>query len=143
MPSPSGRHAARGATRGGRRFLAATTPSIPYAVFFLSDSPWRKRIHPESLESGKIEAMTAETNLGSTRRMVRALRQSERLTESNIALSTLALSTARALDEALTSGERRYVVDRLSRAHLAALQALERIPGPDGPDPFSELLAAA
>ncbi len=85
--------------------------------------------------------MPAATNLSSTRRIVKVLRQSERLTESNIALGTLVLSTARALDEVLASGEKRYVVDRLSRAHLAALQALERTLGPDGPDPFAELLA--
>jgi hypothetical protein len=41
--------------------------------------------------------------------------------------------SARALDEALAGGERRYVVDRLSRAHLAALKALERIPEQDAP----------
>ena len=85
-------------------------------------------------------AMGTVTNLSSTRRMVRAMRQSERLTESNIALGTLAVSTARALDEALVSGERRYVVDRLARVHLAALQALEQLPGSDTPDPFAELL---
>ncbi len=49
--------------------------------------------------------------------------------------------SARALDEALAGGERRYVVDRLSRANLAALKALERIPEQDGPDAFAELLA--
>ena len=65
--------------------------------------------------------------------MVRALQQSERLTESNIALGTLALSTARALDQALGSGERRYVVDRLARAHLAALKALEQTFGRTAP----------
>ena len=93
----------------------------------------------ERLECSKIEAMTAATNLGSNRRMVKALSQYERLTESNLAFGTLALSTARALDEALSNSERRYVVDQLSRAHLAALRALERIPGPDGPDAFAEL----
>jgi hypothetical protein len=46
--------------------------------------------------------------------MLRALGQSQRPTESNNALGTLALSTARALDEALAGGERCYVVDRLS-----------------------------
>jgi hypothetical protein len=73
--------------------------------------------------------------------MVRALKRSERLTESNIAFATLALSTARAFEEALASGEKCYVLDRLSRAHLAALEALDRTPAPEGPDAFAELLA--
>lgn len=85
--------------------------------------------------------MPAASNLSSTRRTIKALRQSERITEANIALAQLALTTARSLDEVVASGERHYIVDRLARAHLFVLKALAETPEPDGPDPFAELLA--
>lgn len=86
--------------------------------------------------------MPAASNLSSTRRMIKALRASERITESNIAVATLALTTAQSLDEVLASGTKHYTVDRLARVHLAVLQALEDAPAPDGPDTFAELMAA-
>jgi hypothetical protein len=85
--------------------------------------------------------MAAASNVSSTRRTIKALRQSERITESNIALAQLALTTARSLDEVVASGERHYIVDRLARAHLFVLKALAEAPEPDGPEPLSELLA--
>ena len=83
----------------------------------------------------------AVTNLSSTRRMVRALRESEQLVEGNMALATLALTTAKALDDAVATGAQPYAIDRLARAHLGALKALEELPGrADVDDPFAELL---
>ena len=35
-----------------------------------------------------------------------------------------------------------YTVDRLARAHLSALKALERTSKPGGPDPFTDLMTA-
>ncbi len=61
--------------------------------------------------------------------------------EANIALAQLPLTTARSLDEVVASGERHYIVDRLARAHLSVVKALEQTPEPDGPDRFSEFLA--
>jgi hypothetical protein len=72
--------------------------------------------------------------------MVKALRQSERITEGNIALAQLAFTTAQSLDEAVASGTKHYTVDRLARAHLMVLKALEETSPPAGPDPFAELL---
>jgi len=86
--------------------------------------------------------MASASNLSSTRRTVRALRQSERLTESTVALATLALTTARALDDVVASDEKRYVVAQLSRAHLLALEALTSIERLAPPDAVDELLAS-
>jgi hypothetical protein len=126
----------------GGAFLAATTPSIPYrSRHFLPIRSGRSRFIPERLESGRIGAIPAASNLSSTRRTIKALRRSERITEANIALAQLALTTARSLDEVVASGERHYIVDRLARAHLFVLMALAETPEPDGPDPLSEPLA--
>lgn len=85
---------------------------------------------------------SAVTNLSSTRRMVRALRQSEQLVEGNMALATLALATAKALDDAVATGAQPYAIDRLARAHLGALKALDEVTVADtGDDPFTALLA--
>lgn len=73
--------------------------------------------------------------------MIKALQASERITESNIAVATLALTTARSLDEVLAIGTKHYTVDRLARVHLAVLKSLEDAPAPDEPDTFAELLA--
>ena len=84
---------------------------------------------------------SAVTNHSSARRTVRALRQSEQLVEGNMALATLALTTAKALDDAVATGAQPYAIDRLARAHLGALKALEELPGrADVDDPFAELL---
>jgi hypothetical protein len=85
--------------------------------------------------------MPTATNLSSTRRTLRALRRRGGLTDANVALATLSLSTARALDEVLAGGDHRGVVDRLARAHLAVLQALEASTPEASSDPFSELIA--
>jgi hypothetical protein len=73
--------------------------------------------------------------------MIKALRESERITDSNVALATLALTTAKALDEVTGSGQRAYIVDRLARAHLSVLKALEDCQAPDAPDAFANLFA--
>jgi hypothetical protein len=85
--------------------------------------------------------MSAATNLSSTRRTVRALRSQERVTEANVALATLAVTTAKALDDVLASGEKRYVVAQLARSHLLVLQALVATPEVVGPDGFDQFLA--
>ncbi len=138
-----------GGTQGGRvflpgtggTFLAATTPSIPYAVIIFFRFAQGEAGSPRNAwKAPEFEAMPAASNLSSTRRTIKALRRSERITEANIALAQLALTTARSLDEVVASGERHYVVDRLARAHLFVLKALAETPEPDGPDPFGELL---
>jgi hypothetical protein len=58
-----------------------------------------------------------------------------------MALATLALTTARALDEVVASSEKRYVVAQLSRAHLLALEALTSIDKPETPDLVDQFLA--
>ncbi len=75
--------------------------------------------------------------------MIRALRERERITESNIAFATLAMSTARTLDEVLAGEEKRYIVDKLARAHLLALRALDDAPGPEESDAWAEVMKAA
>jgi hypothetical protein len=85
--------------------------------------------------------MGAATNVSATRRTLRTLRRTERLTEAHAALATLALTTARALDDVVVSEEKRYVVAQLSRAHLSALEALLSVPEPAAPDGFDQLLA--
>jgi hypothetical protein len=72
---------------------------------------------------------------------VRALRQSERLTEANMALAPLAFTTARALDEVIASDEKKYVVAQLSRAHLSTLEALASLASPESPDVVDQFLA--
>jgi hypothetical protein len=84
--------------------------------------------------------MLAASNLSSTRRTVRALRKQERVTEANAALAQLVLTTAGALDDVLSSGEKRYVVAALARSHLLALQALLSTPEVAGPDGFDAFL---
>jgi hypothetical protein len=106
---------------------------------FSSDSLGKNRIRPVGGENG---AVTAATNLSSTKKMVAALQRSERVTESNVGLATLALTTARALDEVLGSDEKRYVLDRLARAHLAVLLALEQSSPPAEDDDWALFMAA-
>ena len=123
----------------GARFLAAITPSIPYAVFFFFlFARGEAGFARNAWKAAEFEAMPAASNLSSTRRMVKAPRQSERITETNIVLAQLALTTARSLDEVVANGERHYIVDRLARAHLFVRKALEETSNPDGPDPFGE-----
>jgi hypothetical protein len=83
--------------------------------------------------------MPAATNPSTTRRQIKALRQAKRVTESNIAVAQLALSTARGLDEVLASGTKHYTVDRLARAHVSVLLPLAEAPGPGEPDAWDEL----
>jgi hypothetical protein len=77
----------------------------------------------------------------STRRMIRALRRGERLTDAHAALPTLALTTARALGDVVASTERRYVVAQLARAHLLALGLIVTLPEPETPDAIDAFLA--
>jgi hypothetical protein len=84
--------------------------------------------------------MATATSLSSTRRMVRALRRTERLTDTHAALATLALTTAGALDDVVASDEKRYVVAQFARAHLLALGALLDLPEPAASDAFDDLL---
>jgi hypothetical protein len=69
------------------------------------------------------------------------LRQQERVTEANAALATLAMTTAKTLDDVLVSGEKRYVVAQLARSHLLVLQALLATHEAGGPDGFDQFLA--
>jgi hypothetical protein len=85
--------------------------------------------------------MTAATNLSATRRTLRALRRAQRLTDVHAALATLAVSTARALDDVLAGSERRYVIAQIARAHQLALEALLAAPEPTAPDAIEQLLA--
>ena len=132
-----------GGTASPRRFLVQTPPSDPVRrPGDFSDSLWRKAVR--SVVPGRrqnLERCPPATNLSSTRRMVKALRQTpaahrmklpsvrwpsrrpERWTRCSSAGSGVTLSTG------------------CCAAHLAALQALERTAAPDGPDPFAELLA--
>jgi hypothetical protein len=87
-------------------------------------------------------AMGAASNLSATRRTIRALRRHEMLTETHAALATLALTTARALDDVVAGDDKRYVVAQLSRAHLLALEALVAVvPEPSSPDAIDVWLA--
>jgi hypothetical protein len=85
--------------------------------------------------------MAAATNESSTRRMVRALRRGERLTDEHAGLATLALSTARALDDARARDARTYELAQMARAHLLALEALSAIPEPMVPDALDQWFA--
>ena len=78
--------------------------------------------------------MGAATNVSATRHTLRTLRRTERLTEAH---ATLALTTARALDDVVASDEKRYVVAQLSRAHLLALEALLSVPEPAAADEWA------
>jgi len=128
--------------RGYPTFLVGNSAGHPVrSVHFLPQGSGRNGFTPKRLDGAKIEVMPTASNLSSTRRTIKALRTAERITESNIALATLALTTARALDEVLASGTKHYTVDRLARAHLSVLQALEAALGPEAPDAFAELLS--
>ncbi len=56
-------------------------------------------------------------------------------------MAQLALTTAASLDQVVASGERQYVVDRLTHAHLMVLRALEDAHPPDEPNAWDELMA--
>jgi hypothetical protein len=64
------------------------------------------------------------------------------LTDSGAALATLALTTARALDEVVAGSEKRYVVAQICRAHREVLEALEHLERPYEPDAFDAFIAA-
>jgi hypothetical protein len=57
-----------------------------------------------------MRPIAVATNLSATRRTVRALRATERLTDANSGLVTLALTTADALDDALSGAAKAYEV---------------------------------
>ena len=56
------------------------------------------------------------------------------------AFATLALTTAKALDEVVASGEKRYVVAQLARSHLLALETLQHLEVPAEPHAFAHFL---
>jgi len=85
--------------------------------------------------------MPAATNLSATRRTLRALRRADRVTDAQAALATLALSTARALDDVLAGDGPSYAIAQTARAHLLTLQALLEQPEPATPDTIDQLLA--
>src|SRR5262249_55543169 len=107
----------------------------------LPEAGEKGRNRQEASGEANIGAMAAASNVSSTGRTIRALRRVEHLTEANIALATLALTTARALDDGIASDAKRYVVAQLSRAHLLALEALVALPEPRSPDAVHEFLS--
>jgi hypothetical protein len=85
--------------------------------------------------------MGAVTNVSATRRTVRALREAERLTEADAAMVQLVRTTARALDDAVASGEKAYGIGKASTSHREALKTLLDYAQPEPPDSFDVFLA--
>jgi hypothetical protein len=85
--------------------------------------------------------MPARTNVSSTRRTVATLRRLSRLGPEHAAVVALAESTARALDEAVESDEKKYALASTARAHLLALEALFRAGSETPLDPFAAFVA--
>jgi hypothetical protein len=136
--------------RDAKRHAIALTPpffggnglAMPERTRLLFSIVWKKR-RSATERSGISDygSMATATNVSSTRRTVRALRRVGALTDAHAAHATLALTTARALDDALDTNEKRYVIGQLARAHLLAVDALAALAEPSPPDAFDAFLA--
>jgi hypothetical protein len=85
--------------------------------------------------------MSGRTNVSSTRRTVAALRRLSRLGPEHSGLIALGETTARALDLAITSGEKGYALANLARAHVVVLQVLLAVGKEPALDPFAAFIA--
>ena len=63
------------------------------------------------------------------------------MTESHAGLCKLTETLAEALDDVVSSGEKRYVVGQIGRVYLLALGTLLMLDPPDTSDSFEQLLA--
>jgi hypothetical protein len=97
---------------------------------------------PTRSRTAMMVMMASATNLGATRRAVRALRKDGRVGECDAGLVRLAETLAAALDASATDGKA-YAVAAVARVHLAVLQALGAAEPPPPPDEFDAFLAAA
>ena len=85
--------------------------------------------------------MRPKTNSAATRDTIRVLQAEGRLGPEDAGNVQLALSTAKALDEALTDrAGKKYVVAQLARAHQLALGTLLQMSTPTDGDAFDEFM---
>jgi hypothetical protein len=85
--------------------------------------------------------MASRSNFAATRRMVRALREAERLDETTAGFVQLALSAAADYDEARRADTPAYALAQLNRTHREALAALVEHARPVTTDAMDKFLA--